>query len=127
LTKRIAQVSDLAEFIGLFKRGSSQKLNARTFKIPAAYREQVCGNISGGFPSLATGRFVVVNEANVKQSLLYAKAADGAIYLLAMMPDGRWAILRDGLLIETADSGAQGADRAVDRFVALSGVVPSLS
>ena len=73
------------------------------------------------------GVVVVVNEANVKQSLLYAKAADGAIYLLAMMPDGRWAILRDGLLIETAESGDQGADRAVDRFVALSGVVPSLS
>ena len=73
------------------------------------------------------GVVVVVNEANVKQSLLYAKAADGAVYLLALTPDGRWAILRDGLLIETAESGDCGADHAVDRFVALSGVVPSLS
>ena len=80
-----------------------------------------------GVSVFATGRFVVMDEANVKQSLLYAKAADGAIYLLAMTPDGRWAILRDGLLIETAESGDSGADHAVDRFVALSGVVPSLS
>ena len=69
----------------------------------------------------------MAKEANVKQSLLYAKASDGAIYLLAMMPDGCWAILRDGLLVETAESGDSGADRAVDRFVALSGVVPALS
>ena len=69
----------------------------------------------------------VANEANVKQSLLYAKALDGAIYLLALMPDGRWAILRDGTLVETAESGENGADRVVDRFAALCGVFPALS
>lgn len=50
----------------------------------------------------------MAKEANVKQSLLYAKASDGAIYLLAMMPDGCWAILRDGLLWKRLNPATAG-------------------
>ena len=60
----------------------------------------------------------MTNISQVKQSLLFANLPDGTSYTLAVLDDDRLAVLRNGMVVETAQSGAEGVNFAVDRFVA---------
>jgi hypothetical protein len=63
-----------------------------------------------------------VTQIAVKQTLLYAKTQDGTTYALAVLPDDRLAILRDGHPYNDRNDGADDAIGTVDRFIQLIGM-----
>ena len=64
---------------------------------------------------------MVAPSNNVRQALFTATTPDGTELTLALLDDGRCAILRSGEIVESCKSDPRSLDRIVQDFLRLAG------
>ena len=63
---------------------------------------------------------MVAPSNNVRQALFMATTPDGSELVLALLEDGRCAIVRSGEIVESCKSDPRSLDRIVQDFLRMS-------
>jgi hypothetical protein len=83
-------------------------------------RRGQCPGAQGLLFTLQGGQAVVAPSNNVRQALFMATTPDGSELVLALLEDGRCAIVRSGEIVESCKSDPRSLDRIVQDFLRMS-------